>query len=560
MSMKNMPQIISFADGSKLWENKFQEFSAVVYLPSCDLPVDVINYGFMTPYLLIFTEHKYAHEEAKQFADSTGLSEIAKRYGGSVVFIYPENSGGWKNAPKDLFASIISESKIGQYYQDGVLRTRDRFTGTWGDYYIRGALNRSYLYGFGESADYIVKNCLKTIEGEGLYGKGDITPVVCILQNIGELPKPERRDIPIISIGNNENINNALKEGIEDVLIKEKADYVEDFDNFIKRYRRMVGGLNIEPDLNAMGMVVEPGFCEVKTSADNRGDDKDTTIHKIGYVAYYNKRIMEKQEKLPLLMCFHGGGDSAMCMVALSEWYLVANQYDFLLVSIENHMNSTATEAIELLEYLKEKYPVDTTGIYATGFSMGGCKTWDMFQEYPLAFAAVAPMDATFDVGLNVYGQPAPKEINKDTVLPVFYAGGEDTPLPELPFQEVKCLNRMKYVLEVNQAVTQNHAEFETQDKWENPIWGINGNMICKAKDDVTGSILTMQMFQSKNGCCYSVFASASKQSHEMRHLNCENAWKFMREFRRMSDGEICGGEWDKIKAVLSESKRCEDD
>lgn len=553
MSMKNMPQIISFTDGSKLWENKFEKFSAIVYLPDCDLPVDVINYGFMTPYLLIFGEQKYTNEEAKQFADSTGLSQIAKRYGGSVVFIYPENETGWKNAPENLFASVISESKIGQYYQDGVLRTRDRFTGKWGEYYIRGALNRSYLYGFGESADYIVKNCLKTIEGDGLYGKGDITPVVCILQNVKEMPEPQRRDIPVISIGNSKEVNDALAEGLDRVLIKDEVNYAEDFDGFIKKYRRMVGGLNIEPDLEAMGMVVEPGYCEVSTTSDNRGDDKDTGAHKIGYVAYYNKKIMTKQNKLPLVMCFHGGGDSAMCMVALSDWHLVANKYDFLLVSVENHLNSTAAEAIALIEHLKDKYPVDDTRIYSTGFSMGGCKTWDMFQEYPRVFAAVAPMDATFDVGLNVYGQPASKEINRDVALPVFYVGGEDTPLPELPFQEVKCLNRMKYVLEVNKAITQNYVEFEEQDKWKNSIWGIDGDLVCKVKDDITGSVLTMQLFQSKNGCCYSVFASASKQSHEMRHLNCENAWKFMSRFQRMPDGKIRGGEWESIKKVLAE-------
>ena len=34
---------------------------------------------------------------------------------------------------------------------------------------------------------------------------------------------------------------------------------------------------------------------------------------------------------------------------------------------------------------------------------MGGCKTWDLYQEYPDVFAAVAPMDATFDVGCNLF-------------------------------------------------------------------------------------------------------------------------------------------------------------
>lgn len=551
--MEKMPQIVLLDDGSKMWENCFEKFEAMVYLPKCDLLTDVINYGFMTPYLLVFGENKYTFEGAKQFADESGLAEIAADYGGSVVFIYPTNEGGWQEAPEDLFAAIIAETKISQYYEDGVAKMRDRFTGNWGDLYIRGALHRSYVYGFGASADYIAKNCLKTIEGDGLYGKGDITPVVCILENLSVVREPKRRDIPVISIGNSEAVNQALKEGLDAVLVKEKADYPEDFKAFIKKYRRMVGYLNVEPDLEAMGMAVEPDYCMVPTAPDNRGDDKDTREHKIGYVAYYNKGIMDKGAKVPLVMCFHGGGDSAMCMVALSDWHLVVNKYNFLLVSVENHLNGTATETMTLIKHLKEKYSIDSERIYSTGFSMGGCKTWDMFQEYPEVFAAVAPMDATFDVGLNSYGQPV-ENINQEKILPVFYVGGEQTPLPELPFQEVKCMNRMAYVLKVNRAVTKYDVKFEEKDDWVNPIWGIDGDIICKAKDENRGSVLTMHLFESENGCCYSIFGSASPQAHEMRHLNCENAWKFFSSFRRLPNGEIEGGRMEDMVSLYGGS------
>lgn len=544
--MVKMPGVVELNDGSKIWENRFEKFEAKVYLPKSDPITNVINYGFMTPYLLVFEENKYTLEEAKKFADESGLSRIAAEYGGSVVFIYPSNEGGWCKAPSDLFASIISETRISQYYKDGVAIMRDRFTGDWGNLYIRAALLRSYLYGFGASADYIAENCLQKVEGDGLYGKGDITPVVCILQNLSVVPKPQRRDIPVISIGNSTAANEALKVGLDDVLVKDAAAYIDDFNGFIKKYRRMVGYLDVESDLKEMGMAVEPGYCVVPIALDNRGDDRESKEHKVGYVAYYNKGIMKQEAGVPLLLCFHGGGDSAMCMVALSDWHLVVAKYNFLLVSVENHLNSTATEMMDLIVHLKEKYHIDSERIYSTGFSMGGCKTWDMFQEYPEVFAAVAPMDATFDVGLNVYGQPV-QSINQDTIVPVFYVGGEETPLPELPFQEAKCMNRMAYVLKVNKAITKYDLKYEEKSSWANPIWGIDGDVICKAKDDVRGSVLTMHLFESENGCCYSVFGSASNQAHEMRHLNCENAWKYISQFRRLSNGELVGGAMEDI-------------
>ena len=111
---------------------------------------------------------------------------------------------------------------------------------------------------------------------------------------------------------------------------------------------------------------------------------------------------------------------------------------------MENHLNSTATEMMELIEILKDRYNIDSTRIYATGFSMGGCKSWDLYQEYPQVFAGLAPMDATFDVGRNIYDQEVKKGINENVIVPIFYAGGEITPLPELPFQaQIITVNRI---------------------------------------------------------------------------------------------------------------------
>lgn len=551
--MKKMPEIIVLDKGCKMWEQSFEKFTAKVYVPKADPITEVVNFGFRAPYLLILEENKMTQQEAKDFANASGLAKIAASFGGSVVFIYPNNEGGWSKAPKDLFTSIIAESKISQYYKDGVALMRDRFTGNWGDCHIRGAVLRTYLYGFGQSADYIAQNCIQRIEGAGLYGPGDISPVACILENLSVIPRPQVRDIPVLSIANSDEINKVLQESVDHLLIKKTADYQADFKNFLDHYRRMVGNLESEDDLEAMGMVMEPNYWEVKTSLDNLGDDCDTKKHKIGYVAYYNKSILAENKKVALVMCFHGGGDSAMCMSSVSGWYKVAAKYNFLLVCVENHMNSTASEAVELIEHLQQKYPVDPSRIYATGFSMGGCKSWDLFQEYPKVFAGVAPMDATFEVGQNVFAQDV-RPYNQKTILPVFYVGGEITPLPELPFQATKCVDRMAYVLRINKAKAQYSVKYENQENWENKIWGINGDFEYKLTNtERENSVLTLQLFESENGCCYCIFGSVSNQGHEVRHHSCENAWKFLSQFTRLDNGELEGGKMEEIKKLYQE-------
>ena len=553
--MEKMPEVKVFHDGSKVWEAEMDQFSVVTYLPKSELPSDIVNFGFRAPYLMVLPEKRLSGEEAKAFADAKGFSKVASDFAGSVTFFYPLGEGGWEKATEQFYIDILHHSRISQYYQDGCAIMYDRFAKKMGNPNLRGTVTRTFLYGWGVSADYIAKNCLKELKGDGLFGPGDITPTACVLEGLSVIPNPERRDIPVLSVGNGEKdgaINAALLAGLDHVLIKDQSDVPVDFREFVGTFRRMVGYLNREDDFEKMGMVCEPDYVTVKTSPDNRGDDKDTTEHRIGYVAFYNKGIMDDGKKVPLLMCFHGGGDSTFYMAITSGWHRIAAKYGFLLICVENHLNSTATETMELIGKLKEKYSIDETKIYASGFSMGGCKSWDMMQEYPEVYAAVAPMDATFEVGLNSSGEPI-GEYNQSVLVPVFYAGGEITPLPELPFQAQKCLDRMRYVFEVNQVVKPYDVKLEEKEKWENPIWGINGDFtyqLVNAERD--NSILTLQLFVSRNGKCYSVFGSVGGQGHEVRHHTCEQAWKFMSQFRRLPDGQIEGGEVEKVKALYA--------
>lgn len=550
--MDKMPEVMCFSDGSKIWEEEMGSFVVKNYLPKSELPSDIVNFGFRAPYLMIFEEKRMSKEEAKAYADQNGFSEVAKEFAGSVTFFYPLTEGGWENATEQLFIDIIAQSRISQYYEDGTAIMYDRFAKKMGARYIRGAILRTCLYGKDITADYIAKHCLKAIEGNGLWGPGDITPVCCILEHVSVMPKPEKRDIPVLSIGNSKEVNDVLTASLDHVLIKDAAQVQKDYHEFVGTFRRMGGYLAKEDDLEQMGMICEPGFFTVKTAPDNRGDDKDTKEHRIGYLAYYNKGIMEDGKKVPLLLCFHGGGDSTFFMATCSGWYQVAAKYGFLLICVENHLNSTATEMMEMLEKLKQKYSIDDTKIYASGFSMGGCKSWDMIQEYPKVFAAVAPMDATYDVGCNSYGEPI-GEYNRSVIVPTFYAGGEITPLPELPFQAQKCLDRMRYVLQLNHAKKSYDVKLEEKDSWENPIWGIDGDFTYRlVNEERENSVLTLQLFTCEEEKCYAVFGCVGNQGHEVRHHTCEQAWKFMSLFRRLPDGTVEGGDLDQVRSLYA--------
>ena len=533
MPMMERPQVREIA-GGKCWEHRFASFELKAYVPDNALDGQVNNYGFRAPLLLVFEEEKQDMDAAVRFARESGLAKVAADRDTAVLFVYPAAEGGWAGADESLYADLIAEIKMIQVYQDGIVENFDFFAKQFKGYFVRGAIFRADVYSFGASADYAAKHLLKTLHGEYLWGPGEITPAMVSMERLSVLPDVQRKDIAVLSVGNGPEANKAF-EGCENLLVKETAEYEKDFLAFVRKFKMWCGKMELEPDFPALGMTEDAGYTEVATSPDNRGRFRDEKTHKVGYFAYYNNDLFD-QGPAPLVVGFHGGGDSSMYLTYVAGWWEVARKYGFLFVSVENHMDVTATEAVALIEDLKKKYRIDERRIYATGFSMGSGKTWDCFQEYPDVFAGLMPCSALFPVWTTFFGAPAPENINRTVPVPVFYSGGEESPLPELPFHAPTCLERVQYVADVNRlkkAEAFRNASFEQKDAWAEPKWCVPGDRIEKIPDPSRGSVLTVHYYDSEDGVCRTAFAGVSGQQHECRQHSCENAWKFISQFTR---------------------------
>ena len=531
MPMMERPEVRD-CNGGRCWEHGFDSFTMKVFVPDNDLDGQTNNYGFRAPLLLVFEDAKKDMESAVNFAHDTGLAKIAARYDSSVLFIYPTAEGGWSSCDSSLYADVIAEIKMIQVYKDGIVENFNFFTQTFEGYFARGAIFRADIYSYGKSADYVAKNLLKKIDGQYLWGPGEITPAMCSMENLSVVPDVERKDIAVLSVGNSEEINKAF-EGSENLLIKDKADYISDFDSFVKKFKMWCGKIEFEPDFEALNMTEDTGFVEVTTSPDNEFLPVKTPTHKVGYFAYYNKGLMDKGN-VPLVIGFHGGGDSSMYLTYVAGWWDVARKNDFLFVSVENHQFVNATEAKEVIETLMTRYPIDPARIYATGFSMGSGKTWDLYQEYPEILAGIMPASALFPVYTTFFGKPVTDRLNKTHAVPVFYSGGEKSHLGELSFQNESSLERVKYVAEVNK-LKKSFADvsFENKENWEDPVWGIPGDRIEKEYDETRDATLTINYYDSEDGVCRTAFASVNNQVHECRQHSIECAWKFISQFRR---------------------------
>ena len=165
---------------------------------------------------------------------------------------------------------------------------------------------------------------------------------------------------------------------------------------------------------------------------------------------------------------------------------------------------------------------------------MGSAKTWDMYHEYPEVFAGFMPCSALFPVKHNPFGLSYDDPgFNRTVAVPLFYSGGEASPLPELPFQNKDSQERVIYLAEVNDLKKDLNVPYEDKDNWEDKIYGVPGDRVEKIPDETRGSILTVNYYDSKDGVCRTALASVSGQGHECRHHSCENAWKFISQFTK---------------------------
>lgn len=518
------------------------ENQVLVYHPTPNAMEDsAVKMTCTAPVFLVFGDTAYDESSAMAYAQDSGLADIAAQEGGSVCFVNPAGDG-WADADAvayGLVAQAISDSST-DVSTNGIT-TSINFMTQEESQGITGTQGRIYVYGIGAGADYVAANVLKVVEAETFWGGTvNVTPAGVTVSGLTNADAVEENDIPVVSIGGSEDVNGVLEEKCGSFLAEDTEDYGKEYADLIGNNRRQAGVLLPIYDWAAEGIVENVETATVTTSPDNQTFAGEAE-HPVNYVTYYAEDLDVENGNVPLVLCFHGGGNTALFEAQATEWPLIGKEHGFITVSVDLHFpNCTAAEMVELIDKLKEEYSIDSSRIYASGFSMGGCKSWDLYEQFPQVIAGLAPMDATAEPGVDSFDQQV-AEPNSDVAVPVFYVGGETSPLPELPFQEEKVVNRVKNLFAVNQVVTQYTSEFAEAANWSNPIWGIDGDMTYQVTDQkaFTDSTLTVMLFASQDGKYYTALTSASNQSHEVYARNSWAAWDFLSQFSRAEDGSI---------------------
>ncbi|NNE78234.1 MAG: prolyl oligopeptidase family serine peptidase [Pricia sp.] len=177
------------------------------------------------------------------------------------------------------------------------------------------------------------------------------------------------------------------------------------------------------------------------------GEHETVTKEKFNYYLYFPDEYEENQnEKFPLLLFLHGGGESGKNLDVVKrngppKLIVSGKQFPFLILAPQNpHRKKwwNTTALIQLLDTIVENNRVDTKRIYLTGLSRGGGAAWDLAVQYPEKFAAMA-------VVCGMAPLPYASWLDKNMPIWVFH-GEEDRSIPISESENmVNKLKRMGY-------------------------------------------------------------------------------------------------------------------
>ncbi|MDO6518315.1 prolyl oligopeptidase family serine peptidase [Zobellia uliginosa] len=160
--------------------------------------------------------------------------------------------------------------------------------------------------------------------------------------------------------------------------------------------------------------------------------EQETVItENYSYYLYYPEEYEERpEEKFPLLLFLHGGGESGDSLVYVKrngppKLIKRGKKFPFLILAPQNPYKKmwwNTRSVIQLLDTIVKNNRVDTTRIYLTGLSRGGGAAWEMAVQYPKKFAAMA-------VVCGMTPLPYASWIDKKMPIWVFH-GEEDESIP----------------------------------------------------------------------------------------------------------------------------------
>lgn len=487
--------------------------------------------------------------EVKSAIQSSGLDTIADVEHAPVIIVGPQSTA-WSAADTGSLLAVaktlFSDTSNQKYDNNG----RSADTKDDDDNIVPGkfpgTITRLIVFANGAAADFAYEHLAVGISGPGqFFGNSDWKPAAMYLSNLSStnsvsLSVKSPRGLPVyLTNATNQAITafDTLNGSVFPTIISSSANK-DGFDKstVLTGYDKVLEHW-VTRDMG-QGVTLLPISDTTKALRVSREQFED-----VRYYQYMPVSVKAAEGVVPLVIVFHGMGNTAEYHVWMSGWDVLAAEKGFAAVSVQDHADVSNAKVIALVDSLLAKYSfLDRTRVYASGFSLGGGKSWSLGMEYPDRFAGIIPCNMIADFMTE-------EIMPKNMLIPVYYMGGADSHINSLEFPNPDNSPKLiKYLFETN-SVTTNFAfdpnytftgSFFAGDRPDMMDWGLAPDSVYSFESaDLSNLTSTVSVYKSADGNVYTELAHNTYAGHEPLRGCTADGWDFISRFSRDPGGGI---------------------
>ena len=282
----------------------------------------------------------------------------------------------------------------------------------------------------------------------------------------------------------------------------------------------------------------EIGVSEtVETFETKYGD-----VGELEYYMYTPETVdrSSKTEKYPLVFVLHGSGMHPQAIAQNTTWPVLAAKEGFLVVSVNGLYNTEndANAVADLLDMLEERYAIDPSRVYATGFSKGARLSYDLACSYSDKIAAIGlyePVFSHFNALTPEYTMPSYMLLGQNDFYKIF---PRDTEIAAQVLSNLGTVNGFEYAYNTELG----------------GLWGAEFDLDNSIRLADERAVLNEHFLASKeDGVVYTKLVDIYNVSHNVLPASAEIMWRFLSQFSRNADGSLTVQEDSRFEDVAKQ-------
>lgn len=272
-------------------------------------------------------------------------------------------------------------------------------------------------------------------------------------------------------------------------------------------------------------------------SGDHRSVSEETDVETVRKVddmntyVYARPEVLSGKKKVPLILYLCGTGCDPEQQPIESGYADLVQKEDLIVVSPDYNNAATYSEVgrlVNLINTMKNDYPVDDARVYSLGFSNGGATSVALTSEHPELFAGIAAYGWMVDLKNKENGYEMPFQVVQGTKE---FVTEDRNGNPAVMRDEQEAIHSL---------LVYDHmiSEDTEADYQKTPYWGYEPSSVkTEMHNGVQWTINDYQKTGYEHP--YAQFLLVDGADHQPHAEEASYSWNFLKHFYRNAEGKI---------------------